>query len=90
MANFDTSDVKANSLNQATSLLNDTRSLYTQAKSVQSKLALYQAGTDPAFNAAINALFSAAERTQLGQMLAKINDLVTDWEANHRLPLKLP
>lgn len=90
MANFDTSDTRANSINQATSLLNDVRSLYQQAKSVQSKLALYQANTDPAFNAAINALFSAGERTELGQMLAKINDLVLDWETGHKLPLRLP
>lgn len=90
MANFDTSDPKISSVNQATSLLNDVRSLYNQAKSVQAKLALYTAATDPAFNAAINALFSTAERTELGQMLNQINTLVTAWETNNRGALRLP
>lgn len=83
MANFDTADDRHNAVHMANSLLPQVRGLYVQAKQVQAALALYQAGSTPAFNAAVNALFSASERTELGQMLSQINALVTDWETNH-------
>lgn len=87
---FSSSDQRINSVNLATSLLGDVRSLYTQAKSVQTKLALYNAGSDATFNAAINALFTSADRTELATMLGHINTLVTAWETNHKGPLNLP
>lgn len=84
MANFDsTTQTKRDSIYRAAGLLDRVRAVYGAAKGVQSEMALYQAGTDPTFNAAINALFSPAERQELGQMLSQINNLVQDWEANH-------
>jgi hypothetical protein len=83
MANFDTHQDKANAVRRAMNVLAQVRSVYESGKLVQQALALYQAGTDPAFNAAINALFSSAERAELGVMLNQINTLITDWEANH-------
>jgi hypothetical protein len=84
VANFDTHQEKANAARKAFNVLALVRSVYESGKQVQLALALYQAGTDPVFNAAVNALFTSAERTELGQMLAQINALVTDWETNHR------
>lgn len=83
MANFDTSGPKRASVREAANLLSLIQATYAEMKIVQASLAKYQANSDPAFNAAINALFSASERSELGQMLAGINILVTDWETNH-------
>lgn len=90
MANFDTTALTLSSITQATSLLGGVRGLYSQAKQIQALLALYGAGTDPKFVAAINTIFSAAERTELNAMLTDVNALVTAWEANHKAPLGLP
>jgi hypothetical protein len=68
---------------QAISLLDQVRSIYSQCKNAQANLVLYQAGTNAAFNAAINTLHPPAERTELNQMLTQINSLITDWETNH-------
>lgn len=83
MANFDGAAAKLQSARDATNLLQLLRATYTTAKQVQSALALYQAGTDPVFVAAINALFTSAERSELGAMGAQLATLVSDWEASH-------
>lgn len=90
MANFDTVDATIQSVSAAESVLNGVRSLYRQAKSTQTYLTLYAAGTDPKFNAAINTLFTQAERSELAAMLTDINTLCAAWEANHKAPLGLP
>jgi len=90
MANFDTSDLTLQSVERAVSLLNTLRGTYTQGKAAQALLTLYAAGTDPKFNAAINTLFSQAERNELAAMLTDINTLCAAWEANHKTPLGLP
>ena len=87
---FETYEAKSASTRAANVLLNDVRELYRRGKDVQAKLALYQAGTDPAFNSAIQALFVVAERQDLNNMLNEINTLVTHWEADHRAALGLP
>jgi hypothetical protein len=61
----------------------EIRSVYQRAKSAQARLNLYQAGTDPKFNATVNNIFTAGERAELAQMLTQINNLVNDWELNH-------
>lgn len=83
MANFDGYENKANAARRAFNLLAQIRNIYESGKQVQAALTLYQAGSDVAFNAAINAIFTTAERQELGQMLSQINALITDWEANH-------
>jgi hypothetical protein len=83
LANFDTSQAKRESVKQANNLLDLIRSVYANGKQIQTLLALYQAGSDPAFNAAINALYTAGERTELNAMLTQVNTLVNDWAANH-------
>ena len=83
MANFDTYQAKSDASRRAFNLLPLIRSIYESGKQVQAALALYQAATDPSFNAAVNAIFATAERQELGQMLTQIGALLTDWEANH-------
>ncbi len=83
MANFDTSADKSKSVKRANNLLANVQTVYEAMKVVQGLMTLYQANTDTTFNAAINALFSSSERTELGQMTTGINTLVTDWETNH-------
>ena len=83
MANFDTANARHESLKQANNLLDHIRNLYASGTQIQASLALYQAGTDPAFNAAINAIYNAAERTELGVMLGQVNTLINDWTVNH-------
>lgn len=83
MANFDTFTAKSAGARQALEMLVLIRSIYASGKQVQAALALYQAGTDPAFVASVNALFTTAERNELGVMAQQINALVLDWEASH-------
>lgn len=51
MANFDGAATRLQSARDATNLLQLLRATYTTAKAVTAALALYQAGTDPIFNA---------------------------------------
>jgi hypothetical protein len=91
MSNFDAaSAAKQESVKQANNLLDHIRHLYASGKSIQAQLALYQAGTDTAFNAAVNALFTAGERTELSAMLSQVNTLVSSWETSHRAAIGLP
>jgi hypothetical protein len=83
MANFDNSTTQHQSVQKANGVLPNIHAVYDAAKIVQTLMALYQAGTDATYNAAVNALFSAAERNELNQMLNGINSLVADWETNH-------
>jgi hypothetical protein len=90
MANFDTSQAKRESVRNANNLLDFIQHIYQSSKATQQLLTLYTAGTDPTFNAAVNALYSTAERAELGAMLTDITTLLTSWEANHKAPLGLP
>jgi hypothetical protein len=90
MADFTPTIQTIQSVNKAAGLLNAVRSVYGQAKAVQELMALYQAGTDTAFNAAVNAMFNSAQRTELADMLTDTNALVSNWETDHRSALGLP
>lgn len=84
MANFDAaSRAKIESVHAASRLIQIIYSVYVQAKSAQTLLNLYTSASDPAFNAAVNAMLAQAERTEVGQVLTAINALVTDLETNH-------
>lgn len=83
MADFDTSIAKAASVKKAANILPNIQAAYESLKTVQSLLALYVAGTDPAFNAMVNQIFTSAERAKLAAMGTGANTLVTDWETNY-------
>ena len=90
MADFSGTDQTLQSINQAANLRPALRSVYAQAKAVQTLMNLYNANSDPTFNATINATFTSAQRTELANMLGDLNTLLADWEANHRSALGLP
>lgn len=84
MAAFDTTTrTKIESVHTASRLMQIIYSAYVQAKAAQSMLVLYTSGSDPVFNAAVNAMLTPTERSELGQMLNQINSLCLDWETNH-------
>lgn len=67
----------------AAAFLDDIQIMYRQAKKARAKLALYQAGSNPQFNAAINAIIPPADRARIGTMLVQLDALVTEWEATY-------
>lgn len=87
---FENYQAKQTALNRAALYLHYARQIYDAGKAMQQLKADYQAGTDTALNAAVNALFSGAERTELGQMGTALDTLLADWSTNHAAALGLP
>lgn len=84
MANFDAaSRTKIESVHTASRMIQIVYSVYAQAKSAQALIQLYVANTDSTFNAAVNAMTTASERTELNAVLTQISAFVTDMENNH-------
>lgn len=83
MANFDTSGVKRQAVHEANNLLELVQAAHGLLRTVEASLAKYQAATDPTFNAAVNALFTTSERTELGVIIGKMKTLADDLTANH-------
>lgn len=83
MANFDAaSRAKIESVHTASRLIQIIYSVYTQAKSAQALLSLYQSG-DPVFVAAVNAMLTVSERQEIGALLTDLDTLITVWERDH-------
>ena len=80
---FDATQAKITAVNKAGNVLGLLRTVYADAALLSQALTTYQAGTDPTLNAAFNALFTAAERIELAAMIAQLQTLKADWEANH-------
>ncbi len=89
-ADFSNTPIIIQSVTRATNLPNAIQTFYRNGKSIQADLALYTAGTDTKFNAALNTILTPAQRTEYGEMLAEVNEIMTNWEANHRSALGLP
>lgn len=83
MANFDTSAVKREAVRNANNLLPLIQSGYASAKLISETLALYQSGANPTFNGAVNALHPTGERTELVQIGALFDTLITALETAH-------
>jgi len=84
MAKFDKVNAKVSAYQDATGVLASIRTTYAQMKRLQGLMTRYTGGADAEFTAAVNATFTAADRTELGAVLAKVNALVTYLETNHR------
>lgn len=74
---------RLNSARYATNLPQLFRAMFEQGKVIQGALTLYQSGSDPVFNNAVNALLRPEERAELNVMAQQVNALVTDWQTNH-------
>lgn len=83
MANYTVIRQKMSSYGKAAGLLPQLQQIYQQSAQVSAAIALFQAGTDPDFNAALGVIFTAEERAQLVQMLTHVNNLHAAWTANH-------
>ncbi len=90
MPNFNPTQTKLNSIHKASALLEQLRTIYRQSKIAQASLLLYQAGTDPLFNATVDEIFAPSERTELNQMFTHLDALETNWTANHLILLEPP
>lgn len=72
-----------NAYGRAAALLPSLQQIYRQSQEVAAIIALYQSGADPHFNAAIESIFTPAERQQLLAMLTNTSQLVTAWTNNY-------
>jgi hypothetical protein len=84
MAKFDKVATKVSAYQDVTGILAAIRTTYAQMKRLQGLLTRYNAGLDTEYIGAVNTMFTAADKTELGTVLTKINSLVTDLETNHR------
>ena len=80
---FENTLTKVRAVGRAGNVLGLLRTIHTHGAELVDMLATYQAGTDPALNAAINAVYSPAERQELATLIGQLATLKTDWEANH-------
>ncbi len=81
MADFRNLQEKVHNLKDANNLIEVFRIMYRDAKTLQALLARYQ--TDPAYKAAVDFLFAQDQRAELAGMIAQVNTLLVDWEANN-------
>jgi hypothetical protein len=70
-------------ISAVSSLLSNIRGLYGEAKSFQTKVSLYQAGTDTAFNAAANAVIPVVDRARLATLATALGPIIAELEANY-------
>lgn len=80
---FENTLTKVRAVGRAGNVLGLLRTVYAHSAELVDMLATYQAGTDPALNAAMNAVYSAAERQELAALIGQLSTLQADWEANH-------
>lgn len=80
---FENAQTKIRAVGRAGNVLGLLRTIYAHMDELSSMLATYQASTDPALNAALNAVYSSAERAELAAMIGQLNTLKADWEAAH-------
>src|SRR5262245_53708911 len=83
MADFTAVRARLDSEGKAAALLPNLHTIYNQSKFAKEVIELYTSGADPAFNQAMNSIFSTAERQEIQQMLNQLNNLVNDWTTNH-------
>jgi hypothetical protein len=84
MADFSTADARFASAQSAGMLLQNIRSLYQIGKQIAAVKAQYQAGTDPALNAMLDAFYTGPQSAELVQMINQVTTLTNDWETNHK------
>ncbi|MCC6458059.1 MAG: hypothetical protein IT328_24100 [Caldilineaceae bacterium] len=83
MPNYTVVQQKMTSYGNAAALLPKLQAIYQQCQEVDDAITLYMSGTNADFNAAINAIFTPAERAELAAMLENVQLLVTTWQAQH-------
>lgn len=82
-AAWDKAPARLQSFTDASNMPRLYRGVYDQCNLILAQHARYTAQSDPHFNAAIGALFTAEEWAELNVMKAQIQALVTEWDTNH-------
>ncbi len=80
---YETTQAKVRAVARAGNVLGTLRTIYVHMAELTTMLATYQAATDPALNAALNAVYSPAERQELATAINQLAAIKTDWETNH-------
>lgn len=83
MAIFDNNADRQAAVERANGMVSSIQSATAQMRVIKASLTLYQGGSDPLFNSAVNARFTAAERTELASVIGLFNTLLTELDANH-------
>jgi hypothetical protein len=86
MANFDDNAARTAAAERANGMVSSIQGAVGQMRAMSASLALYQAGTDPFFNAAVNARYTSGgtgERAELATVIGKFGPLLADLDANH-------
>lgn len=83
MADFSSVKARTQRFNRAAGLIERVRACHQTLASIRDELTLYQAGTDAELNEGVNAFYTPAQRTELGQIANKMSTLATDLETNH-------
>jgi hypothetical protein len=91
LANFDNNVARQQAVERANGMVSSIQSAVAQMRVIRDSLTLYQANTDPLFNAAVNARYTAGvsgERAELATVIGKFNTLLADLDANHAAVLQ--
>lgn len=84
MPNYQLLQSRLDQYNRAAQVLPQLQAIYSQCQAVTGAIADYQATDGSAdYKQAIDSIFTASERQQLGTMLTQIAQLVAAWSANH-------
>jgi hypothetical protein len=83
MADFTPFDVRRNRFERAASIVDRVRAGYNVARGVRDFIALYQAGTDADLVAAVDAVYTPAQKQELNTVATKMAAFATDMETNH-------
>lgn len=78
---FELTDSKVESTSRALDIRVLIRAAYNNAKEIEELLSIY--GSDLAYTAAVNAIYSVAERQELNALAIHFSNLVTELETNH-------
>ena len=89
MSTYPDYKLKREALEKAQTLLGGLRRYYRLSKDMQSVLKLYTDNVDTYFRAAVNYTYTADQRAEIGQMFITIDNLVVNWETNHKEALDL-
>ncbi|MCC6458053.1 MAG: hypothetical protein IT328_24070 [Caldilineaceae bacterium] len=87
MPNYAIVTQRMSSYGQAAALLPKLQQIYQQCQEVDDAITLYMSGTNADFVAAINSIFTPAERGELAAMLENVQLLVATWQAQHSVLL---
>lgn len=83
MADFTDARVRNQDVAEATNVIIAIESAYRQMKAAVQLMDRYTAGMKPAFNTAINGIYDAEQRPELGVVRNKLATWVTNLETNH-------